>query len=280
MLVHRDDPDRWLASLFVPQALRPHIHALYAFSLEIARVREIVSEPLLGEIRHQWWRDALEAPEAGDVGANPVAEALLDTIERFSLPKSPLLELIDARLFDLYDDAMESVEAVEAYARATASSLYRLAALILDQEEVSAVLAVEEHAGIAYALTGLLRALPWHSARGQVYVPLEILRKHGADREEFAAGRSSPAVLAALADLRSLARRHLDIFAARIPGLADRGRVAFLPMSLCEPYLSQMERRGYAPFETLVALPQWRRQWRSLARFEKVGPGRARQMTL
>lgn len=260
-LLRRDDPDRWLASFFIPQALRPHVQALYAFNLEIARVREIVSEPLLGEIRHQWWRDAIEASEAGDVRANPVAGALLDTIERFSLPKAPLLELIDARLFDLYDDAMASVAALEAYAKATSSSLYRLAALILDQEDAAAGVGVADHAGIAYALTGLLRALPWHSARGQVYVPLEILREHGADRSDFAAGRATPEVLAALADLRGLARRHLDIFSARILGVSGQSRVAFLPMSLCEPYLSQMEKRGYAPFEILVALPQWRRQW-------------------
>src|SRR5271165_2540467 len=92
-LLRRDDRDRWLASLFVPQALRPHIHALYAFSLEIARVREIVSEPLLGEIRFQWWRDALDGTGEAGAKANPVAAALFDTIARFSLPKAPLLEL-------------------------------------------------------------------------------------------------------------------------------------------------------------------------------------------
>ena len=69
-----------LRILFVPQALRPHIHALYAFSLEIARVREIVSEPLLGEIRFQWWRDALDGTGEAGAKANPIAAALLDTI--------------------------------------------------------------------------------------------------------------------------------------------------------------------------------------------------------
>ncbi|WOJ89285.1 phytoene/squalene synthase family protein [Methylocapsa polymorpha] len=260
-LLRRDDPDRWLASLFAPEQKRRHIHALYAFSLEIARAREIVSEPLLGEIRFQWWRDALETPTRMDVGANPVAAALFDTIERFSLPKQALLELIDARLFDLYDDPMETVEQLEAYARATSSSLFRLVPLILDPDEPADGLGAAEHGGIAYALTGVLRALPWHSARGQAYVPLDILQKHGADRTDLAAGQSSPGALAALADLRGLARRHLDIFAERIPGLPDASRAGFLVLSLCEPYLSQMEKRGYDPFKTVVALPQWRRQW-------------------
>ncbi|MEJ0093568.1 MAG: phytoene/squalene synthase family protein [Methylocella sp.] len=260
-LLRRDDPDRWLASLFLPEAKRPHVQALYAFSLEIARVREIVSEPMLGEIRFQWWRDALQGLDAGDVGANPVAGALLDAIRRFSLPKSPLIELIDARQFDLYDDVMESIEALDAYAKATSSSLFRLSPLILMGEETAAVAGAAEHAGIAYALTGLLRAFPWHSARGQVYVPLGILRRHGLEPGDITAGRPSPAISAALADLRNLARRHLEAFLTRIEGLPERCRGAFLPVSLCEPYLREMEKPGYNPFETAVALPQWRRQW-------------------
>lgn len=260
-LARRDDPDRWLASLFAPQAKRPHIHALYAFSLEIARVREVVSEPLLGEIRFQWWRDALEAPDREDVAANPVAAALLDTIARFNLPKQVLLDLIDARLFDLYDDPMQSVEALEAYAKATSASLFRLVTLILDPNASDGTLNAAERGGIAYALTGLLRALPWHSARGQAYVPLDILAKHGADPSELAAGAPSPEVRAALADLRGLARRHLEGFRAGIRGLPEASRAAFLPVSLCEAYLKQMEKPGYSPFEAAVALPQWRRQW-------------------
>jgi 15-cis-phytoene synthase len=256
-LLRRDDRDRWLASLFVPPELRRHIHALYAFSLEIARVREIVSEPLLGEIRLQWWRDALEG--AGEAKANPVAAALIDTRARFHLPKAPLLELIVARAAGLYDEPMESVEALESYTKATCANLFRLAALILDGEEPAASLDAALHAGIADGITGLIRALPWHSARG--FVPVEILQAHGASRDDFAAGHASPGVLAALADLHVLARAHLDTFYATLPGLPDKSRPAFLPVCLCEPYLRLMEKPGYEPFKTVIELPQWRRQW-------------------
>jgi len=258
-LLRRDDRDRWLASLFVPREPRRHIHALYAFSLEIARVREIVSEPLLGEIRLQWWRDALEG--AGEAKANPVAAALHDTIVRFDLPKAPLLELIVARGQDLYGDAIESVNALEAYASATCSNLLRLAALILDGAEAAASRDAALHAGIAYGITGLIRALPWHSARGQVFIPAGILQAHSASRDDFAAGRASPGVLAALADLRAVARAHLDIFYARLPGVPGKSRPAFLPVCLCEPYLRLMEKPGFDPFRTVIELPQWRRQW-------------------
>lgn len=260
-LLRRDDRDRWLASLFVPLALRPHIHALYAFSHEIARVREIVTEPLLGEIRFQWWRDALDQGGETGAGANPVAAALLDTVARFKLPAAPLQALIDARHRDLYGEPVEGVGTLENYTDATCSTLFRLSTLILDKEEAVTGLGVSGAAGIAYGITGLLRALPWHSARGQVFVPVEILRAHGAEPDDLTGGRASPRILAVLADLRALARAHLDVFDARMNSLSDKCRPAFLSVSLCEAYLRLMEKPDYDPFKTVIELPQWRRQW-------------------
>lgn len=258
-LLRRDDPDRWLASLFLPGDLRPHIHALYAFSHEIARVREVASEPLLGEIRFQWWRDAIEAAAAEE--GHPVAAALTETVARFNLPKTVLLELIEARQFDLYDEPMPSVEALEAYARATSSSLFRLAPMILDPEEQADGLGAAEHGGVAYAFTGLLRALPWHSAKGQVYLPADLLAKHDLQPSDVVYGRGGPALLAALGDLRALASRHLEIFHAKIGALPLRSRAPFLPVSLCQTYLAAMEKPDYDPYRTVIELPQWRRQW-------------------
>ncbi|MGA7385666.1 MAG: phytoene/squalene synthase family protein [Methylocella sp.] len=260
-LLRREDRDRWLASLFVPPEVRRHIHALYAFSLEIARVREIVSEPLLGEIRFQWWRDALEGANAADAKANPVAAALLDSLARFDLPKAPLRDLISARAAGLNGEPMDSVAVLEAHTEATCSNLLRLAALILDGAEAAACRDAALHAGVAYGITGLIRALPWHCARGQLFIPVEILQAHGASRDDFAAGHASPAVLAALADTRAVARAHLDIFYAGLPGLPEKCRPALLPVCLCEPYLRLMEKPGYDPFKTVIELPQWRRQW-------------------
>jgi phytoene synthase len=260
-LLRRDDPDRWLACLFVPAGKRPYIHAVYAFNLEVARVREAVSEPMLGEIRLQWWRDAIEKPDGGDVRANPVAAALVETIQRFDLPKEHFIELLDARAFDLYDEPMETVEALEGYAKATSSNLFCPLPAILDPHETASGFGVSEHGGIAYALTGLLRAFPWQSAGGQLFLPLEILKRYDVGRADIAAGEATPAIREALADVRTLARDHLEIFLTRIEGLPDSCKPGFLPVALCEPYLRQMEKPGYEPFKTPVELPQWRRQW-------------------
>jgi 15-cis-phytoene synthase len=261
-LLRREDPDRWLASLFLPIEARAHVHALYAFSLEVARVRRLVSEPILGEIRFQWWREILAAERPGEAEANPVAAALLDTLARCELPSAPLLALIDARLFDLYGAPMPSFDMLEAYAKATVGQLFQLAAAILDPGAGTELSEAAAHAGIAYAITGLLRALPWHALTGQVYLPKDVLARHGAVVEAVQAGIASPALRSALAEMRSLGRGHLEEFAICPEAKAGRGAAAFLPVSLCALYLRQMEKRSYAPFETMILLPQWRRQWR------------------
>ncbi len=260
-LVREGDPDRYWASLFAPIDKRPHLHALYAFSFEIARVRDAVREAMVGEIRLQWWRDALQGEARGDVRSNPVAAALDDTIVRFRLPRQALVNLIDARVFDLYDDPMPTVNDLEGYAGETSSSLIRLASLVLADGGETGPPDAAGHAGVAYAIAGLLRSFPWHARRGQVYVPADLLARHGVVREDIVAGRGGPGLLSALSDLRAIARRHLD--QARTLQATTPGNVlpAFRPVALVEPYLGAMERPGYNPLETSVDLPQWRRIW-------------------
>ncbi len=214
-----------------------------------------VSEPLLGEIRFQYWRDVLTGERGADA---PVAAALVDTLERFGLPREKLISLIDARLFDLYDAPMPSVAALEAYAQATAGSLFQLSAFILDP--AADVATAARHAGFAYAVTGLLRGLPWQIAAGQTYVPRELY-----------AGHDRPALDAALAKLTELVRQHLVALAAEPATKAGKAAPVFLPAALCELYLRQMEKPGYDPMTSVIEVPQWRRQWRLWRAAHKIG---------
>ncbi|CAA2106377.1 All-trans-phytoene synthase [Methylobacterium bullatum] len=261
-LVREGDPDRYFATLFAPAAFRPHLFALAAFSLTIARVRDAVTNPMAGEIRLQWWRDALQGEARGDVKANPVAAALDDAIVRRKLGRQPFVDLIDARVFDLYDDPMPRVNDLEGYCGETASSLIRLGGLVLCDGAEPGGAAAAGHAGVAYGVVGLLRALPWHARNGQVYLPADILKDHGVTREDIVTGRGGPGLLGATADLRSLARRHLKAFEDSRATIAPAALPAFLPTALVEPSLAMMERLGYDPLNTTIALPRWRRLWR------------------
>jgi phytoene synthase len=269
-LLREHDKDRFLADLFLPASVRPHAQALQAFSLEIARVRELVSEPMPGELRHQWWRDALSGDVRGDIGANPVAAALIDTLERLDLPRANLEALIDARGLDLYDEPMPDVAALESYCGDTSSILFKLVGRMLDataptcaEQDRGEYLADEaaEEAGLAYAFTGLIRAFALHAAQGRIYLPGDLLRRHGSSPEEALSGRSTPALLAAIGDWRGEARRHLAAAKTAIGRVPKPLRSAFLPLALVEPYLRQTEKRDYDPFRTPVELAQWRRQW-------------------
>ncbi|MDP4023860.1 phytoene/squalene synthase family protein [Methylobacterium sp. NEAU 140] len=261
-LVREGDPDRYLATLFAPAAARPHLFALYAFSLTVARVREAASNPMAGEIRLQWWRDALQGEARGDVRANPVAAALQETIRANRLTRQPFVDLIDARVFDLYEDPMPRVSDLEGYCGETASALFRLASLVIGGGSEPGGAAAAGHAGVAYGITGLLRALPWHARAGQVYLPADVLAPHGVTREDIVTGRGGPGLRGACADLRALARRHLAAYEAARPTIAPAARTAFLPVALVEPYLAVMERGAYDPLNSAVELPRWRRLWR------------------
>ena len=259
-LVRGADRDRFLATLFVPAEHRPALFALYAFNAEIARVRDIAREPLPGEVRLQWWREVLTGERREEARANPVAAALLDTIERHGLPVSELVDLIDARIFDVYDDPMPTLAALESYAAKTASALFMLAAQILQPGSAVKAEKLSLYAGIAYALAGLLRAFPWQASRRQLYVPLEILHRHGAQAEDVFAGKATPELRAALAEMRLHARGRLaaaNDFMVAAPSVI---LPAFLPVALVRPVLKQMERSPYDPFAPVEIL-QWRRQW-------------------
>ena len=255
------DPDRYFASLFAPPARRVHLHALYAFSLEVARVRESVSEAMTGELRLQWWRDALQGEARGDVKANPVALALDHAITECRLPRQALVDLVDARVFDLYDDPMPDLADLEGYCGETSSALVRLACLVLAEGEDPGPADAAGHAGLAIALTGLLRAFPWHARRGQIYWPAPMLERHGLTREDITTGKGGAGLAPLLAEIRAMARRHLETarsFRGIVPAAT---RPAYLTLALVPAYFARMETRGYDAFTTPVDLPQWRKQW-------------------
>jgi 15-cis-phytoene synthase len=254
-LVRTADRDRFIAALLAPAAQRGALHALYAFNAELARVRDVAHAALPGEIRLQWWNDVIDRQRDGEAQANPVASALLATMDRHGLPRETLADLIDARRFDLYDEPMATVVALEDYARRTSASLISLAARVVTGADVQEI---AEPAGLAAGITGILRAFPIHIARRQLYVPTELLDRHQVHLHDLFAGRSSPGLVAAFAELRNLARHHLVAAGEAMKALPDATIPAFLPIAMTRPSLDRLDRSDpFAPAE----LAPWRRQW-------------------
>jgi phytoene synthase len=255
--VRSGDKDRFLATLFAPQKYRRALHALYAFNLEVARTRELSREPMPGEIRLQWWRDVLAG---ASVEGSPVATALREVVVRYRLPPRLLETLIDARAFDLYNEPMASVGDLDNYAVGTSSVLIELASRILNDGKETGAGDLSGHAGIAFAITGLLRALPLHAARGQVYLPADVLARHRAQTDDLLGGRATTELRAALGEMRLHARGNLDAARELLAAAPETISPALLPVALVRPLLDRMERRLYQPFRPRD-LPQWRRQW-------------------
>jgi phytoene synthase len=253
-LVRTAARDRFIAGLFAPAHRRDALYALYAFDVEVGRVRDRAREAAPGEIRLQWWREVLQGERHSEALANPVAASLLNAIETGHLPVDAMLALIEGRRFDLYDEPMRTVAELEDYAVKTASGLIAIAAQSLAVDAATAA----RPAGIAYALTELSAALPGHAARRQLYLPLELLDRHGVGVADVFAGRSSPALNQAAADLRGLARRHLAAAADLLGALPEQALPAFLPIAPVRQSLDRMDQSdAFSP----QGLSPWRRQW-------------------
>ncbi len=257
-VVRQYDRDRYVATLFAPQLARRHLFAIAAFATEVARVRDLVSEPALGEIRLQWWRDVITA---GDGQGHPVATALVEAIRTFDLPIAAFDLVLDARAFDLRNDSMPTLLDLEGYASGIASSLFHVGMVVLAEGHSPEGADAAGHGGVARALTAIMRALPLHSARGQCYLPGDLVAAHALDRESLFAGRTTPELLALLADLRAIAGKRLAEAERAIADLSPSLRPAFLALAQVRAYLDRMDRPDYDPFAPPVALAPWRRLW-------------------
>jgi 15-cis-phytoene synthase len=246
-LVRTHDFARYAATLLVPATARRGLLALYAFNVEISRVRDAVSQALPGEIRLQWWRDMLEGSDHGGVEGNPVAAELLRAIRNWELPVDRLSRLIDEHQFDLYNDPMPTMAALEGYANDTSAVLFALAAQMMGPPS-GAVEHLARHAGLAQGFVQVIAALPHDAARRQLFVPLQFLEASGSSLEEVFAGKQTPQMRAALDALMGEARQHLQTAFALLMDVARSIRPVFLPLVLVRGELARMSRADTDPF--------------------------------
>ncbi|NKC02902.1 phytoene/squalene synthase family protein [Brucella haematophila] len=260
-LLREADRDRYLSVLYAPEDKRGGLAALYAFNAEVARIRDLVHEPLPGEVRLQWWRDLINGEARGSAEAHPVAAALVETINKYELPRTAFDNYCEARIFDLYDDPMPSRNDLEGYCGETASAIIQLAGFILDRDAAQAHSETAGHAGVAQAVTGLLRLLPTHRRRGQLYVPADMLASVGVTREAFLGSDDPSACERVVSVMLALAREHLAIFDKANAALPKSLAPAFLPMAIVPAYLKAIERLGGKAAERTADISAIRKQW-------------------
>jgi phytoene/squalene synthetase len=264
-IVRSADYDRYLSALFARGEHLPHLLALYAFNHEIAKTAETVSQPVPGLIRLQWWRETVDEIHTGRVRQHDVAKGLACAVERYALPRAAIDAMIDARESDLEEAPFADAAQQEAYADATVGNVMRLAARILGpngRELDPRDDAMAREAGIAFALTGLLRALPYRAGRRNLVLPLDSLRAVGLSPEDVFAGNAGAQLLPVIAGMAERAMSHYR--AARAIRVPRRLLPAFLPAILVPMYAREVTRPGFDPFRDATDIADLRRQFAML----------------
>lgn len=264
-----NDKDRYLASLVLPENKREAAQALFAFNADIAAIPARVSEPAPGEIRLQWWHDALSGTHHGAIAQNPLAAAFLDVIQKYALPTGPLLRLIAARRFDLYQDPMPDMPTFEGYAGETNAVIYQYAAMILSDGTGAINGDAAGHLGVAHALIGHLQSIGFNAARGRIFLPLDVFAANGINDQQLMAGENKAQIVNACSQLLEAAQGHLNAAEQAIKQLPKQVRPAFAYAGVLKTQMRKqakasdplVSRAGLSDWRKIAALAMW--SWRN-----------------
>jgi len=264
-LVRRHDRDRYQTALFAPAGRHEALFALYAFNYEIARVRESITQPMLGQIRLQWWREVVGAAFHGaPPRQHEVAAPLAMAIREFALTRAHFDRMIDMRERDLADEPPASLTALEDYAEGTSAALLWLALEVLQVTEPAARAGARE-VGIGYALAGLLRAIPFHARAGRCYIPADVAARAGLDPADYAGLRDSAGLRFAIAEIAEAATAHLQAARRYRREVPQKARAVMLPAVVADRFLTRLQWAAYNPFAPELAMPDTLQGWRLFA---------------
>ena len=261
-LVRRHDRERYLVSLFAAPAQRDDLFAILAANHEIAKTAEVVSDPTIGMIRLQWWREAFDGIEAGTPRAHEVVLPLAGAAGRHPAVLDDLRQVVDAREGDLSDESPEDLIALERYAEATGGAITVAMARILgtDTEMARAL-------GTAWALIGLVRALPVLLTSGRAPLPASILQENGLSLSRI---RDLPASVGLAPLCRPIVERAGEslAMARSVPTLRRReARVLRLLAGRAQDLIRTLDQAGHDPrapgVSDIPASLAWRHALRS-----------------
>lgn len=243
--------DRYLAALLAPSAVRGDLIALAAFAGELARIPAYVSEPMVGEIRLQWWRDTITAGLArldgevsGEEAGHPVAAAVIAAARRHALPTLALLDLIEAQSIRLDDMPFATLDGLLDNARVWDGGLFTLAWRIIAGEASRNAVAppMLAQAGAVYGLARILLETPVDLTQGRCLLPADICRRHGATLGVAVSPENIAAFDRARADVVSAATPMIPSMPIRFQEAPREARCAALPIALVQPYLALSRR--------------------------------------
>ncbi|RTL61921.1 MAG: hypothetical protein EKK41_26285 [Hyphomicrobiales bacterium] len=254
--------DRAMAALLAPSAARESLLALAAFSAELVRITpQTRREPHMGEIRLQWWREALADPKGAPSG-HPIADAMKAAMARNAWAVSTVEGIIDSHAHDGLADAFADDGELIATLELGEGALFRLAAGALGAAQFPELDALAEDAGVAYGIARRLVALPQLVALGHVPLPQARVEAAGLQMPKILAGEAD--VAGVVLDLADLARDRLASARQALNAQTRKIRIAFLPLALVDPYLRISTQKGRQALRDPVDVAPLRRLIRLL----------------
>jgi phytoene synthase len=255
------EPDRYLAALLAPAPEREWLLALAAFAAELARIpHRALREPLMGEIRLQWWRDVLGLPEA-ETSGHDVADAVRLAARRHALPAALLGGMIDARALELQPAPFDGDAALDDFLWRTEGALFALACGVVGAAG-SDVEPACRAAGRAYGLARLLLGLPRSLSLGRVPLSRTQIAGAGLTDQELLAGADGARVNALMQPYFAQIRGSLAQAHGLVRRLPRGARVSFLPLALVRPYVRVLERQGGGALREQAQIVPLSRVWK------------------
>ena len=228
--VRAHDWPRHIAIQFAPESKRGDLTALFVFNAEIDRITRNASDPLPGEIRLQWWREVLNGEREGEARRHPLASVLLDVIHQHDLPLGTFGRFLEAKTFALYHDAFPDTHSFEAWCGETEGALLQMAALILDPVGAANASDASGHGSIVLATGSIFSQLPRMRAKGQCWLPADLLSACGLTREAFFEGNDSAAMANAMSAMAEQGLKHFRMYSETVKRLPKSLRPAYLPV--------------------------------------------------
>lgn len=231
----------------------------------MARIPHSVSEPMLGKIRYQWWRETLENMRPGSEPSHEIVGAVCETFIGNGVDLTALIPLIDSRARELDDDPFDTLGELVAHvgrvARLGVELAFRLVGRGADYEvsknEIGKI-------GAAYGMISHVRRIPVDASRQQLSLPLDLMAKHEIDPHDVFGAIVRPGFSAAVGEILEHAGALYEDASATLNSRAIAPRPILLPAALTPLYLKKLGQPGFDLFRHSSEIPAFRRQLRYL----------------
>ncbi len=256
--VRRHDFDRYLCSMLAPQPARQTLMTIYAFNCELAAIRERVNEKILGEIRFQWWKEQIEGIYAGTIKPEGIAGSVFEFVRSHAPDRRHFDDLIDSRIRDLSDELFDDMDDWKSYCAATTVPLFQLSLTTVPENQQDRSSVNDElvrSAAIAWAATGLIRAIPSHSAQNRCMIPRSLLLKYETSQTLVFTEQERATLKRIVREIAETAERNLATSKSQLADIDPALIHVFLPLVLAGFYLNNIRKSDFDPFHTRVSYP-------------------------